>query len=281
MDQVILPPLLDSYSGSYKFIKVFHIPNGGPSAARKFAIDNCSSDFIAFCDSDDYVDSDWLLTMYKALIDNDSDFSKIMAYVNEDIVDTTPPSPILHIWDRNQSIEKFLEHRLLNGTLWTNLFKRKLFDGLEWRQEMVCFEDGYLMWQILQKVNKVVRIEVRKYHYMMYSTSLSRARYSYRFHCSIRTLFNRIIRDCTENTSLLPFKHDALQLEYYYTSSYLSQSFKSHYPESNMAEQEMITILRKGGLKRLLKLKGVKSKLKTTALVVAPRLIRFLLSHRK
>lgn len=272
------PPILDSYSDSYEIAKVYHIPNGGASAARKYAIDHSNSDYLAFCDSDDYVDDDWLLTMYKTLKHHDADFSMIGAYLNDkEINNPVPKNPVLFIWNKNEGISKFLEHIHLNGILWTNLFKRSLFDNLEWRHDMVLAEDGFLIWQIIQKTDKIVKVGLRKYHYMFNVASLTNAKFNFKVYSSIRTLFNRIINDCNNKRELRSFIDSARGLEYRWISTYLYRSVRSDYPEARRAEKEMAGILRKGGLKRLSRLKDYKSKILTLMLAVSPMMVRRLL----
>ena len=54
-------------------VSVFHKENGGQSTARNLALDHAKGEYIAFWDSDDYADADYLETLYKAAKDNDSD----------------------------------------------------------------------------------------------------------------------------------------------------------------------------------------------------------------
>lgn len=81
------PAILDEYASTNKRLIVFHKKNEGPAAARKFGIDNSESDYLTFCDADDYVDKDWLLTMYKYLKLYNADISRIMAYINDNDVE--------------------------------------------------------------------------------------------------------------------------------------------------------------------------------------------------
>ena len=52
-------------------IRVIHKDNGGLSDARNFGIENATGDYICFVDSDDYVKSDYVKSMYDNLVDND------------------------------------------------------------------------------------------------------------------------------------------------------------------------------------------------------------------
>lgn len=50
------PMICDNYASNNEKIKVFHIPNGGPSGARNVGIRNANEEYISFVDSDDYID---------------------------------------------------------------------------------------------------------------------------------------------------------------------------------------------------------------------------------
>ncbi len=49
------PAICDRYAEQYDFIRVYHIENGGASAARNFGIDNSHGKYILFLDSDDWL----------------------------------------------------------------------------------------------------------------------------------------------------------------------------------------------------------------------------------
>ena len=56
--------IADEYAAKYENIKVIHQKNGGLSAARNTGIDAATKKYIAFVDSDDYIDP----TMYETLM---------------------------------------------------------------------------------------------------------------------------------------------------------------------------------------------------------------------
>jgi len=56
-------------------IKVFQNPQKGVSSARNFGINKSNGELVAFIDSDDFVDKDYLEALYKNMIENNSDIS--------------------------------------------------------------------------------------------------------------------------------------------------------------------------------------------------------------
>ena len=72
--------ICDEYAAKDSRIRVFHKENGGVSSARNVGLDNAKGDWVAFADSDDFVDNDWL-SIYISNI-NDVDLV-IQGYSND------------------------------------------------------------------------------------------------------------------------------------------------------------------------------------------------------
>lgn len=62
--------LCDKFAAADSRIKVIHKPNGGVSAARNVGIDAATSEYITFCDSDDYLEPDYLETLVQTAKSN-------------------------------------------------------------------------------------------------------------------------------------------------------------------------------------------------------------------
>lgn len=71
------PAILDTYADHDPRIIVIHKPNGGVSSARNVGLDATHGDWIAFCDSDDFVDDTWLEDFSNATDGNDIVFQGI------------------------------------------------------------------------------------------------------------------------------------------------------------------------------------------------------------
>lgn len=59
--------VLDEYSKNYEIIRVFHKKNGGLVDAWKSGVSVAIGEYIAFCDSDDYIDSDFVFKMIQGI----------------------------------------------------------------------------------------------------------------------------------------------------------------------------------------------------------------------
>lgn len=62
--------LCDKFAAADSRIKVIHKPNGGVSSARNAGIDAATGGYITFCDSDDYLEPDYLETLVQTAKSN-------------------------------------------------------------------------------------------------------------------------------------------------------------------------------------------------------------------
>ena len=69
------PVICDTWGKKDTRIKVFHKSNGGLSDARNFGIKYAKGDYITFIDSDDFVSSFYLETLYNLIVNNNADIS--------------------------------------------------------------------------------------------------------------------------------------------------------------------------------------------------------------
>ena len=63
--------ILEQFANRDKRIKVFHKENGGANSARNLALQYVQSEYVTFCDADDWVEDDWLQNFADNLQDND------------------------------------------------------------------------------------------------------------------------------------------------------------------------------------------------------------------
>ncbi|MDO4838899.1 MAG: glycosyltransferase [Clostridia bacterium] len=59
------PAVCDAYAAKYSNVIAFHKANGGLSDARNYGVQHASADYVVFVDSDDYVDPEYLESLWK------------------------------------------------------------------------------------------------------------------------------------------------------------------------------------------------------------------------
>lgn len=66
--------IVNEFKNKYKDkIYVINVENGGQSRARNIGLENAKGEYIVFLDSDDYIETDYLETLYLAAKENNSD----------------------------------------------------------------------------------------------------------------------------------------------------------------------------------------------------------------
>lgn len=126
------PQICDDYASKDSRIKVIHKENGGLSSARNAALDIYNGDYIAFVDSDDWVDSTAYETMMEMMQSKNLDvvFCAANIIVGNEITEVK--------FDEFESgtivsPEKMVELTLLDeigGQVWKKICSRHCWDGV-------------------------------------------------------------------------------------------------------------------------------------------------------
>lgn len=142
--------ICDDYAQKDNRIKVIHKENGGQGSARNKALDICTGNYIAFVDSDDYIENNMFKTMLKILEENDADIiqcgTKFRSCSTGNIIE------ISHC-DKNEvdNTEKLIYNYLtgkVTTVMWDKLYRSNLFDGIRF-PDVYCREDVYILHEIL------------------------------------------------------------------------------------------------------------------------------------
>ncbi|MGN1419507.1 MAG: glycosyltransferase family 2 protein [Acutalibacteraceae bacterium] len=115
--------ICDEYAEKDSRVKVIHKENAGVSAARNSGIDLSSGKYIMFCDSDDYVDSNWCRSLYDAIENNDVELSvcgfRRFSCENKSI--TSPEFKTEHILNEDD-----LSNFWWMGSCWNKIYKASI-----------------------------------------------------------------------------------------------------------------------------------------------------------
>lgn len=152
-------------------IEVISRENKGVSQTRNELIDCAKGDFVLFVDADDWIEHDMISTLVVLSEKNGVDLV-MCRNVNNDI-EPDKGSCKVNVWERPLILNKFLQHRELTGALWNKLIRKELFDGIRFKPEISYGEDAMVIWDILNKIDKMASTTQQFYHYRMNATSIS------------------------------------------------------------------------------------------------------------
>ena len=152
-----------------KRLVIYSQRNCGVAATRNRLLEKARGEFVLFVDSDDWIDSDTIEILLNE--QQKEDFDIVMYQLSK-------PQPHDYQYTKEQAIKNFLEHTTFRGSLCDKLIKRSLFDGLKIDETVSYGEDALLVWQVLQRINKMLLIGKAFYHYRANENSLSRQHFN-------------------------------------------------------------------------------------------------------
>lgn len=189
------PKLCDAWKKKDERIIVIHKCNGGLSDARNIGLEHASGDYIAFVDSDDYID----INMYQYLLDKmveydcdiiQCDFRKIDE--SDNYIKSFDMIPKYSEFNREESIVSLIDESCINQMVWNKLYKRFIFDDL--RFEVGKYnEDDFFMYQALNKCKKVGCVDYKFYYYLIRDTSIMGKKFSLKRLDGLEARFRRYL----------------------------------------------------------------------------------------
>jgi len=158
-------------------VTVIHKQNGGLSSARNIGIDNCNTQFIAFVDSDDYVDKD----MYEELMLKKRKFGAEMSICGvwveyDNGIKKCRHNKIFEISFSNEDALIALNNfKYFNMSVWNVVYDTAIFNS----KEIIRFpegklsEDAFVMHKLISRTTKVVFYSKPMYHYLQRINGIS------------------------------------------------------------------------------------------------------------
>lgn len=171
--------ICDKYALTDSRIQVFHKKNGGVSSARNFGLDNANGKWIVFCDSDDWVEKDWLESYHNA-INNIVDII-FQGYIQEHHTHQQIHC-IRNFSNKYTDTIFFLEQKDLLGWTWCKIFKASIIEDnkIRFNTTLDINEDLLFTLQYCYYARSISILPAAKYHYIIYEDSLTKKKHPYK-----------------------------------------------------------------------------------------------------
>lgn len=169
--------ICDEYAKEDSRIKVFHKENGGLSSARNYGIEQATSPYIGFIDSDDYIECDMYEILYKNIVAEDAQMSMCSLY---DIYNGKPrkviESPSYMCVDVPTAIKIVMEAKINSVYAVNKLYKRELFSEIRYPVERIA-EDAFVIIELLLNCKKIAITTQQKYYYVHRQNSITTSQF--------------------------------------------------------------------------------------------------------
>lgn len=149
-------------------IKVIHQNNLGLSEARNTGVKNATGDYIAFVDSDDYIENNMIATLASNAIKNNADVSCGRAFIHSrNGVIRHPnnnPKEIINIDSEEDLINAYLDGRITMAA-WDKIYRKDVFEDILFDKNTFN-EDADFILKLCLSGKKFVCDSRKFYHYV-------------------------------------------------------------------------------------------------------------------
>ncbi|WPK76452.1 glycosyltransferase family 2 protein [Eubacterium callanderi] len=174
------PEVCDYYAQKDSRIKVIHKKNGGLSEARNSGLEIMTGEYVAFIDSDDYIDSNYIFDLYKTINEEEADIVSCNYYqLDENYHKLKYRKKIINsqkkIFDNIDAIKDVLLTNSINDVITCNkLYKSDLFFRYSIRFPVgKIHEDNFTTYKLFYYAKKIVYIEKPLYYYRRHNDSIT------------------------------------------------------------------------------------------------------------
>jgi len=190
-------------------IRYIRQENSGASSARNKGLNNAAGNWITFCDSDDYADSDLLQHLMDTAKKYNADIVQcgvIIEYNSKTSVKVPAPTNETVIKNFLQTEKSFL--RYYGKTVYPKLFKSDLLKNIKFDPAYTIGEDMLFGVEAALKARKIAMTGEYKYHYFQRTDSVCNTVPDKKSLLSSRNALNEILRLLPQNSSASEFYFD-------------------------------------------------------------------------
>lgn len=257
------PIICDELAKKDDRITVLHQSNGGVSLARNAGIDIAKGDFIAFVDSDDWVQPDMIEVMISRFSDGvDIVRCAYRKYFDEkNTVDVTDGKET--ILDSQDYLNLMFSDEALNSNCWCKMYRKSVIGGVKFPVSYKVGEDNYFNYQVVKNANKICISSKIVYNYFINKDSATNGIGSTEGWLQNIKLHSEIFDDESENPKIcdtIALAFSSWLLDFYSVMIKNNDLKTEYFDESNQILDKYFKTLMKTNLSQKIKVKLVLAK---------------------
>ena len=179
--------ICDEYAARDSRIVVIHQENRGLSGARNAGLDRATGEFVAFVDSDDYLERSMYENLMVAAMERNADIVIGDFYM---ILESGISRRYIRVPD-DGSLEKVREMILADripSYVWNKVYRKALFDGVRY-ERIRGFEDLQITPRLFQRAHKVAFVPEAGYYYNCLNMNALTAVFNHRPELNVETKY--------------------------------------------------------------------------------------------
>ena len=162
------PIMCDEYAITDERIKVIHKQNGGVSSARNIGINISTGDYIAFIDSDDWVEREYFQKLIEtAMIGNydivQSSYFRVTGTLKEKITLKAPDMKL----DGYSFLKLVLNPQTALGFCHMKIYRKTVIDSINFNENLKVCEDALFNIQVSFNVSRFAILNDNLYNYQI------------------------------------------------------------------------------------------------------------------
>ena len=197
--------IAEEYAAKDIRIKIFRLAKQGVSAARNAGIDIARGKYLAFVDSDDLLEPDYLKELFDKAEESNADITQCSFYFVDEEGNKTPDKVAADkvYGDPDSILRAFFEgaHGYIRDSVWAKLFKRETFTDIRFDTGLSIFEDGYYVYQCCQKATKVISFLTPLYNYVQHGSSTTHTSVNERYK-DFFSFSDKLKKEFADNSSI-------------------------------------------------------------------------------
>lgn len=163
------------FCGRNPNFKLIKQKNSGPAAARNTGVTHCKGDYIAFMDSDDYLEKKFLEELYNLAQKTGADITCCnfnMYYPNKNLRIYMPFNSLPGVYTKSKALRKLILDISVHYFIWNKLYKKELFLERNIKFDNMYFEDISTSPKLFYFAKTVAFTSKALYNYTMRENSI-------------------------------------------------------------------------------------------------------------